>query len=168
MRGFIRFLALLALGSAISGSTGIKAFADGPVVEIPNGKVVVVTINYRLGALGFIAHPSLSKEAEESGRHGSGNYGYMDQIQALKWVKRNIAAFGGDPNNVTLMGASSGGGGIAVLMASPGAKGLFHRAIIHSGQFRTQDLDSAETTGVSLSEALMCPPPDELQCMRAK
>jgi len=129
-----------------------------------NGNVVVVTINYRLGALGFIAHPALSKESKGA---GSGNYGYMDQLQALKWVHRNIAAFGGDPDNVTLMGASSGGGGITVLMTSPQSKGgLFHRAIIHSGQFRFQTLEQAEDTGRTFSQTLGCQPPHELRCMR--
>jgi len=92
--------------------------------------VVAVTINYRLGVLGFMAHPELS--AEDA--HGaSGNYAVLDQIEALEWVKRNIAAFGGDPDNVTIFGESAGGQSVAQLMVSPAAAGLFHRAIAESG-----------------------------------
>jgi len=92
--------------------------------------VVVVTINYRLGVLGFLAHPELSAESP----HGaSGNYGQLDQIESLEWVKRNIAAFGGDPDNVTIFGESAGGQAVDQLMVSPPAAGLFHRAISQSG-----------------------------------
>ena len=92
--------------------------------------VVIVTINYRLGALGFLAHPELSAESA----HGvSGNYGQLDQIESLKWVKRNIAVFGGDPDNVTIFGESAGGQAVTQLMVSPPAAGLFHRAISESG-----------------------------------
>lgn len=91
--------------------------------------VVVVTLNYRLGALGFLAHPALSRESE----HGvSGNYGLLDQIAALRWVRANIAAFGGNPDNVTLFGTSAGASSQAFLMVSPLARGLFHRAIAQS------------------------------------
>lgn len=92
--------------------------------------VVVVTVNYRLGALGFMGHSALS---EESGHKASGNYGIMDQIAALRWVKRNIANFGGDAGNVTIFGESAGGGSVFSLLVSPQAKGLFHRAIAQSG-----------------------------------
>jgi para-nitrobenzyl esterase len=91
---------------------------------------VVVTINYRLGALGFLALPTLSAE---SSRKVSGNYGLLDQIEALKWVHRNIAAFGGDPGNVTIFGQSGGSWAVCYLIASPLAKGLFHRGIGESG-----------------------------------
>jgi para-nitrobenzyl esterase len=91
---------------------------------------VVVTLNYRLGALGFMAHPDLTAESP----HGSsGNYGLLDQIAALQWVKRNIAAVGGDPGRVTIFGVSAGAGSVNSLMASPLAAGLFHRAICQSG-----------------------------------
>lgn len=91
--------------------------------------VVVVTVNYRLGRLGFLAHPALSREAGGV----SGNYGLMDQIAALRWVKRNIEAFGGDPDCVTVFGQSAGSISIACLMAAQSAAGLFHRAIGQSG-----------------------------------
>ena len=92
--------------------------------------VVAVTINYRLGPFGFFTHPELAKE---SGHNASGNYGVMDAIAALQWVKKNIAAFGGDPNNVTVYGESAGAIMIGALVGSPQAKGLFHRAIVESG-----------------------------------
>jgi len=92
--------------------------------------VLVVTIAYRLGALGFLAHPALSAE---SPHRSSGNYGLMDQIAALEWVRRNIAAFGGDPERVTIAGQSAGAMAVSALLASPRAKGLFHRAIAQSG-----------------------------------
>ena len=91
---------------------------------------VVVTFNYRLGRLGFLAHPELSAESPNG---VSGNQGYRDQIQALEWVRANIAAFGGDPANVTIFGESAGAYSVSVLQASPLARGLFHRAIGQSG-----------------------------------
>jgi len=92
--------------------------------------VVLVTINYRVGPLGFLAHPELTAE---SPHHASGNYGLMDQIAGLQWVKRNIAAFGGDPDRVTLFGESAGGIAVSMLCASPRAQGLFRGAISQSG-----------------------------------
>src|ERR1700727_661138 len=91
--------------------------------------VVVVSLNYRLGVLGFMAHPALTTE---SPHHVSGNYGLLDQIAALEWVKRNIAKFGGDPDNVTIFGVSSGSADVCYLMASPLALGLFKRGIMES------------------------------------
>ena len=91
--------------------------------------VVVLSFNYRQGALGFLAHPALSRESEH---HVSGNYGLLDQIAALFWVRANIAAFGGNPENVTLFGTSAGASSQAFLMVSPLARGLFHRAIAQS------------------------------------
>lgn len=92
--------------------------------------VILVSINYRLGIFGFFAHPELSAEAAD---HTSGNQGFRDQIAALQWVKRNIAKFGGDPNNVTITGCSAGGSSVATLTISPQAKGLFQRGISESG-----------------------------------
>jgi para-nitrobenzyl esterase len=91
--------------------------------------VVVVTLNYRLGSLGFLSHPALAEKPDGP----AGNYGLLDQIAALRWVKRNIARFGGDPNRVTIFGESAGASSVAALIASPLAKGLFHRAILQSG-----------------------------------
>jgi para-nitrobenzyl esterase len=92
--------------------------------------VVLVSFNYRLGRFGFFAHPALSKESPKG---PLGNYGFMDQIAALKWVQKNIAAFGGDPGNVTIFGESAGGFSVHTLMTTPAAKGLFHKAIVESG-----------------------------------
>jgi para-nitrobenzyl esterase len=92
--------------------------------------VVVVSMNYRLGILGFLVHPELAKE---SGRNAAGNYGLLDMIAALQWVRDNVATFGGDPGNVTIFGESAGSFAVSDLMASPLAKGLFHKAIGESG-----------------------------------
>jgi para-nitrobenzyl esterase len=97
---------------------------------LPNHDVILVTINSRLGIVGLFAHPLLSQESPQG---VSGNYLFLDLIASLKWVKRNIAAFGGDPDNVTIFGESGGGLKVLSLMASPLAKGLFHRAIVESG-----------------------------------
>ena len=91
---------------------------------------MLVTINYRLGPMGFLAHPALSAESNPP---SSGNYGILDQIAALQWVRDNIAAFGGDPKNVTIFGESAGSWSICYLQATPLARGLFHRAIGESG-----------------------------------
>ncbi len=115
---------------------------------------VVVSINYRLGALGFMAHPALTAETE---RRVSGNYGVLDQIAALEWVRDNIEAFGGDPRQVTLFGESAGAADIGTLIASPLARGLFRRAIMQSGGFQinsTQTLRDEEALGVELMNAL--------------
>lgn len=100
--------------------------------------VVVVTFNYRLGPLGFLATPELSKE---SGHNASGNYGLMDDIAMLKWVRRNIAAFGGDPKRVTIGGQSAGAGSVGFLSMSPEARGLFHRSIAESQVRHPRDLE---------------------------
>ena len=124
---------------------------------------VVVSFNYRVGALGFLAHPELTAE----GNGSSGNYGLMDMIAALKWVKANIARFGGDPGNVTLYGQSAGSVAIALLQASPQAKGLFHRAIGQSGGYRIQgplqSLADAEKAGVASAAKLKA---SSLQALR--
>jgi para-nitrobenzyl esterase len=98
--------------------------------------VLIVTFNYRLGIFGFFSHPEL---ARESGHNASGNYGLLDQVAALQWVKKNIATFGGDPDNVTIFGESAGSFSVSALVASPLAKGLFRRAIGESGAFFHSD-----------------------------
>jgi para-nitrobenzyl esterase len=113
-------------GSLIAGSSS-ESLYDG--AALARQGVVVVSINYRLGVLGYLAHPELSAESPD---RVSGNYGLLDQIAALKWVQRNIAAFGGDPANVTIAGESAGGLSVMYLMASPAARGLFHKAIAQS------------------------------------
>src|SRR4029453_18464536 len=118
---------------------------------------VVVSFNYRLGALGFLAHPELTAE----GNGASGNYGLMDMIAALKWVKANIGRFGGDAANVTLYGQSAGSVAIGLLQVSPQANGLFHRAIGQSGGYQIQgplqSLAEAEKAGVAAAAKLKAP-----------
>lgn len=115
-------------GGSFETGSGSMAIYDGR--NLAARGVVVVTINYRLGPFGFLAHPSLSAESP----HGvSGNYGLLDQIAALEWIQRNIAGFGGDPGNVTVFGESAGAISILDLLVSPLASGLFHRAISQSG-----------------------------------
>jgi para-nitrobenzyl esterase len=131
--------------------------------------VVVVTVNYRLGALGFLAHPALSAEAADPD-HGpaSGNYGIMDQQLALEWVKRNISAFGGDPGNVTIFGESAGGLSTFSNLVSPGANGLFERAIVESGAYRLKlpTLATAEAQGSAYATAEGCTD-QTAACLRA-
>ena len=125
--------------------------------------VILVTINYRLGRLGFFAFPALSQEHPEEPK---GNYAYMDQVAALKWVQKNIAAFGGDPHNVTIFGESAGGVSVHSILTIPAAKSLFHKAIIESGggrngvltgrPIRDENADSyypvsAETIGINFA-----------------
>ena len=113
-------------GGFAIGTTG-SALYDG--TRLAEKRVVLVSVAYRVGAFGFLAHPELSRE---SGK-GSGNYGLQDMIAGLQWVRDNIGAFGGDPGNVTIFGESAGGIAVSMLAASPYAKGLFHKAISESG-----------------------------------
>lgn len=122
--------------------------------------VVLVTINYRLGAFGYLAHPALTEEAGTSG-----NYGLLDQVSALSWVRENIAVFGGDPNNVTVFGESAGAQSITELMATPLSEGLFQKAILQSGastynalhlkRSAIQGVKSAEEAGIEFLSALV-------------
>lgn len=125
--------------------------------------VVFVSFNYRLGRFGFFAHPALSAEHPEEAK---GNYGYMDQLAALRWIQKNIASFGGDPKNVTVFGESAGGGSVHMLLGSPMAAGLFHKAIVESGGGRAgfmpprylnkknpQGQGSAEDVGVAFAKS---------------
>lgn len=139
--------------------------------------ITVVTVNYRLGVLGFLAHKLLS---EESGHQTSGNYGIMDQIAALKWVQRNIKAFGGDPGNVTIGGVSAGGSSVHILRASPLARGLFCKAMCESGPGIAPErhekghmgsftnLSVAERAGAELMDMLGASSLDELRSMPAE
>jgi len=134
-------------GAFQQGSAANPVFVRG---DLPRHGVVLVTINYRLGPFGFMAHPELSAE----GGGSSGNYGLMDMAAALRWVQHDIAAFGGDPARVTVFGQSAGAHGVIALMASPEARGLFRHAIAQSfGISPTPDLESAEAEGLALARA---------------
>ena len=147
-------------GALISG----EGSDYNPVGLVKQG-VVVVTINYRLGLLGFLAHPALSAE---SGSHDSGDYGLMDQQFALKWVQKNIAHFGGNPKNVTIFGESAGGLSVRSQLVSPAAKGLFQKAIIESGSYAetVPTLAQAEAAGEASAKAMGCAS-QTAACLRA-
>ena len=140
-------------GGNVAWSGSMSAF-DGSYLARKGA--VVVTINYRLGPFGFLAHPELDAE---SPNQVSGNYALLDQQAALRWVKTNIAAFGGDPERITIFGQSAGGTNVGYAMASPLAKGLFRRAIIESGAvfFPTRSLAAAEEGGKKLVTELGAP-----------
>ena len=108
-------------GGALTRGSGANRVYEG--TELAKKGVVLVTVNYRLGPLGYLAHPELTAESPEG---SSGNYGVLDQIAALKWVRANIAKFGGDPDEVTIFGESAGGFAVNFLLTSPEARGLFH------------------------------------------
>jgi para-nitrobenzyl esterase len=152
-------------GSASLRVSGVDAY-DGAELAARAG-AVVVTLNYRLGALGFIAHPALAQESEH---HAAGNYGLLDQLAALAWVQRNIAGFGGDPARVTLFGQSAGAISTAALYASPLGRGLYARAILHSGSGAAGPLEQALSAGQALGHSLGCDGDDAaaLACLRAR
>jgi para-nitrobenzyl esterase len=129
--------------------------------------VILVSINYRLGLLGYFAHPALTRAA---GSEPVGNYGFMDQIAALQWVQRNIAAFGGDPHNVTAFGESAGGASLVFLLTSPAANGLFQRAIVESGggTQNPANLATEEAAGVTASGRIGLGPNATVEEMRAR
>jgi len=141
-------------GGLNSGSANCDIY-DGE--EMAKKGVVFVSINYRVGVMGFMAHPELSKE---SGYNSSGNYGFLDQMAALKWVQKNIAAFGGDPNNVTIAGQSAGAFSVNAMIASTLSKGLFHKAIPQSGGLLSnrfsQNLAASEQQGLKFMEKVNC------------
>ncbi|MCU6500705.1 carboxylesterase family protein [Rugamonas sp. A1-17] len=145
-------------GGGYYGGTAAQPLYDG--ANLARRGAIVVTLNYRLGIFGFLAHPELSAQSPD---HASGNQGIQDQIAALRWVRDNIAAFGGDPNRVTIVGESAGGESVAILVASPLAKGLFQRAIAESGNDAMPidasedprfDRKSAEAQGAALAPRL--------------
>src|SRR5438093_2010644 len=148
-------------GGAWTRGAGSVATYDG--AALAKKGVVVVTTNYRLGVFGFMAHPELTAESPE---HSSGNYAILDHVAALKWVRKNIAAFGGDPSRVTIFGESAGSWSVNVVQATPLAKGLFQRAIGESGgQFaRTAKLATAEGAGTTFMKAAGA---DSVRALRA-
>jgi para-nitrobenzyl esterase len=162
-------------GGFNSGTANDEQF-DGTALALRG--VVVVNFNYRLSQLGFLAHTALV--AEDAAHHASGNYGLMDQQAALRWVRDNAAAFGGDPGNVTLFGESAGGISVCAHLTSPLSAGLFHRAISQSGPcsytitpLRDEDarapVQSAVSQGRLFAQALRCDAaPDVAACMRSR
>ena len=140
-------------GGNTGGGASVDYF-DG--ASLSRKGVVLVTINYRLGLLGYFVHPGLTAE---SSHHASGNYGLLDQVAALKWVRDNIAQFGGDPKNVTVFGQSAGGGNTGMLVASPLSAGLFHRAIQESGTAirNSEMMADAEKAGEKFAASLKAP-----------
>jgi para-nitrobenzyl esterase len=158
-------------GSLTSGSSANPAF-DGHAFSKKG--VILVSFNYRLGMLGYFSHPAITHENADGGRLH--NYGLMDQIAALEWVRRNISAFGGDPQRVTIFGESAGGASVYALMASPLAKGLFSGAIVESGYGRkpyklvsalaSEASTSAEQDGVAQMKGIGVDS-DDLSVLRA-
>ena len=157
-------------GGGFQAGAGSEPRHDG--TALARKGVVVVTINYRLGVFGFFAHPELTRE---SGRNASGNYGLLDQVAALQWVRDNAAAFGGNPQNVTIFGESAGSFAVSALMASPLARGLFHGAIGESGAYFTggtgtlalQPLSASEHQGMKFASAVGGAPLDALRAKSA-
>ncbi len=152
-------------GGFVAGSTSEPRQDGGNLSKLG---VLVVSFNYRLGIFGFFSHPEL---ARESGHESSGNYGLLDQVAALKWVRENIATFGGDPSNVTIFGESAGSFSVSALMASPLAQGLFQRAIGESGAFFGSTLslkphDVTEKAGVEFAKSALGT--DSLAALRAR
>ena len=138
-------------GGSLTRGSGARATYDGS--NLVQKGIVLVTINYRLGVFGYFAHPEL---ISESPNDAAGNYGLLDQVRALEWVQDNIAAFGGDPDNVTIFGESAGSWSVNLLSASPLAKGLFHKAIGESGARLDPRMTLSEATrdGSDLAAAL--------------
>jgi para-nitrobenzyl esterase len=152
-------------GGNVGGSGGFDFLYDG--TRLISHDVILVVIEYRLGIFGFLSHPALTRE---SPHHASGNYGLLDQLAALRWVKDNIATFGGDPGNVTVFGQSAGSIDILSLLASPLSRGLFQRAIAESGSLppvaRTPSLARAEKAGAEAVAKLGAPVGDPLEFLR--
>ena len=142
-------------GGGFQGGSGSEPIFDGEALATKG--VIVVTFNYRTTVFGFLAHPDLTRESRH---HASGNYGLLDQVAALEWIKRNIAAFGGDPSRVTIAGESAGSYSVSALTASPLARGLFHQAVAESGGYfmprpgSMRTLSAAEKIGAGFASAL--------------
>lgn len=158
-------------GGTLIWGTGHSEMYDGQAFA--KRGVVLVSINYRLGVLGYLAHPALSAESKDG---VSGNYGLLDQVAALHWVRDNIAAFGGDPGNVTIFGESAGALSVEYLLASPAARGLFDKAIVESGYAFTMpelrkahiEEQSAEAIGAALANKVGAPDLAALRAMDAR
>lgn len=155
-------------GGYVNGASNIPVYDGANLAR--NGDVVVVSINYRLAALGFLSTEAL--QAERAGMDGgAGNMGILDMQAALRWVQANIAGFGGDPDNVTIFGESAGGSAVCSLLAASGSEGLFHRGIIESGGCSASPLRGGSRgtfdVGDTLVERLGCSGAGELACMRA-
>lgn len=153
-------------GGSTIGSSGMAIYGGEGVAK---RGAIFVNFNYRVGAMGFMAHPELTKE---SLHHQSGNYGYLDQVAALQWIHRNIAKFGGNPEQVLISGQSAGAGSVSLLQASPLAKGLFRGVVAMSGGAwnnggSAPSLAEAEMTGVRLQEALKVPNLEEMRYVPA-
>ncbi len=147
-------------GSFVTGSG--DTYGAAPLIAHGDGDLIVVTINYRLGTLGFLAASALDDGS------GPGNYGHLDQQAALRWVRRNIAAFGGDPDRVTLAGESAGAASVCTQMAAPSSRGLFRAAIMESGPCSTGvPVATATADGDAYSARLGCTGPDTAACLRA-
>lgn len=157
-------------GGALTSGSSKETLYDG--TRLAQRGMVVVTINYRLGIFGYLAHPELSAESPLG---VSGNYGLLDQIEALRWVHANIEAFGGDPSNVTIAGESAGALSVMYLLAAPDARGLFSRAITQSAYMVSMPElkedrfgPAAEATGAGLAAALQAPDIAALRAMDAQ
>nr|WP_314545899.1 carboxylesterase family protein [uncultured Massilia sp.] len=155
-------------GGFVNGGSSPPTYSGAPLAK---QGAVVVSFNYRLGRFGFFAHPQLTREAQ-AGDSLLGNYAFMDQLAALKWVQRNAGAFGGDPANVTIIGESAGGMSVNTLLTSPLAQGLFAKAaVLSGGDGRTQDpgLAKAEQAGVTFAETkgIGADDPQALEKLRA-
>jgi para-nitrobenzyl esterase len=157
----------------IHGGGWVTGTASGynPIPQIPSqldlydggelarlGKVIVVNLNYRLGALGFLSHPLLREEA------GEGNFGFQDQTLALRWVQKNIGKFGGDASNVTIFGESAGAWSVCGHLVAPQSRGLFHKAILQSMYCVSRSLPAAENIGAPVVETLGC---TDAACLRS-
>ncbi|MDO4160254.1 MAG: carboxylesterase family protein [Prevotellaceae bacterium] len=153
-------------GGLFCGSGSEYRYAGGTLAR---KGIIAITANYREGYFGFFAHPELSKEASYK---GSGNYGFLDQVAAIQWVKNNIAAFGGDPEKITIVGESAGSYSVSALMASPLCKGLFAQAMGSSGSVlgftKTATLEEAEKAGVEKAKELGCTTLAELRALPAE
>lgn len=133
-----------------------------PVAMVTQGDMLVVTVNYRLGALGYLTVPELDQEG------ASGNYGLLDQVQALRWVKDNIARFGGDPSRVLIAGQSAGASGVCGLLASPKAAGLFSTAVVQSSSCGVNTRESAQQRNAAFVTELGCDAAAVITCLRGK